>query len=221
MRSAFIFTALLAWFGLGAARANDADRAAGAEIFKKLCADCHGEKGQGVPNKFDEPLYGERSVHSLAKLIDKTMPEDDPDKIGAEDARKVALYIYDAFYSPMARAKLNPPKRDFVRLTNRQFRESVADLIGSFGPTFQPGEGKGLKARYFQSEGMNRHAKQKFERMDRGIDFDFGEFSPSGKPAPEPPAEFIGPPLPLPPNFIRAEQFSIDWHGSLFAPETG
>jgi hypothetical protein len=39
-------------------------------------------------------------VHSLAKLIDKTMPEDEPEKCVGEDARKVAAYIYDAFYSP-------------------------------------------------------------------------------------------------------------------------
>lgn len=201
--------------------ADDADRAAGAEIYKKMCADCHGDKGQGVPNKFDEPLYGERSIHSLSKLIDKTMPEDEPEKINSEESRKVALYIYDAFYSPTARAKRNPPKRDFMRLTNRQFRESVADLIGSFGPTMQPGEGKGLAAKYFQSDGMNRMAKQKMDRVDRGIDFDFGELSPSGKPAEGPPETFIGPPLPPPPNFIGAEQFAIAWNGSLFAPETG
>src|SRR5688572_2061796 len=196
MRSAFIFTALLAWFGLGAARANDADRAAGAEIFKKLCADCHGEKGQGVPNKFDEPLYGERSVHSLAKLIDKTMPEDEPEKIGAEESRQVALYIYDAFYSPMARAKLNPPKRDFVRLTNRQFRESVADLIGSFGQTRPLGEGKGLPGKYYDSDGMNKKSKRKMEREDRAIDFDFGELSPNDDPSNMPSPDFVGPLLP-------------------------
>src|SRR5688500_7960896 len=81
----------------GLALANEADRAAGAEIYKNLCAKCHGDKGQGVPNEFDEPLYGERSVHSLTKLIDKTMPEDEPEKCNSEDSRKVALYIYDAF----------------------------------------------------------------------------------------------------------------------------
>jgi cytochrome c len=156
MRSSIFITIFTAGLAIVSARADDADRAAGAEIFRKLCADCHGDKGQGVPNKFDEPLYGERSVHSLAKLIDKTMPEDEPEKVDAEDSRKVALYIYDAFYSPMARAKLNPPKRDFMRLTNRQFRESVADLIGSFGQVTPPGEGKGLPGKYYDSDGMNK-----------------------------------------------------------------
>src|SRR6187399_3349522 len=105
MRLSIFIAAFTAFLAIAPSRADDADRAAGAEIFKKLCADCHGEKGQGVPNKFDEPLYGERSIQSLAKLIDKTMPEDEPETLDAEGARKVAAYIYDAFYSPVARAK--------------------------------------------------------------------------------------------------------------------
>ena len=118
MKSPISAIAAAALFAAPFLRADDAERAAGAEIYKKLCADCHGDKGQGVAAKHDEPLYGERSVASLTKLIDRTMPEDEPEKCSAEDSRKVALYIYDAFYSPMARAKLNPPKRDlqFARI---------------------------------------------------------------------------------------------------------
>jgi hypothetical protein len=96
-----------------------------------------------------------------------------------EDARKVALYVYDSFYSPMARAKLNPPKRDFVRLTNRQFRESVADIIGSFSPAVPVGAGTGLAATYFDSDGMNKQSKKKLLREDRAVAFDFGELSPT------------------------------------------
>lgn len=224
MKSALLAAAVAMLLALKASAANDADRAAGAEIYRNLCVDCHGDKGQGVPNKSDEPLYGERSVHSLAKLIDKTMPDDAPEKCVGEDARKVALYIYDAFYSPMARAKLNPPKRDFVRLTNRQFRESVADLIGSFTPASTPGEGTGLRARYFDSDGMNKRSRQKVERQDRAVDFDFGELSPTDDPTAVLPPEFIGPPAPPPAangEPMKRDQFSIEWQGSLLAPETG
>lgn len=221
-----LFTvALAACVAVLPARGNDADRAAGAEIFKKMCADCHGDKGQGVPNKFDEPLYGERTVHSLARLIDKTMPEDEPEKLDAEGSRQVALYIYDAFYSPIARAKLNPPKRDFVRLTNRQFRESVADLVGSFGQVFPPGPGTGLQGTYYNSDGMNKKARKKVSRVDTTIDFDFGEFSPTDDPRGAFPPEFIGPQGPkagvASKDAMRRDQFSIEWQGSLLAPETG
>ena len=160
MKSPISAIAAAALFAAPFLRADDAERAAGAEIYKNLCADCHGDKGQGVAAKHDEPLYGERSVASLTKLIDRTMPEDEPEKCSAEESRKVALYIYDAFYSPMARAKMNPPKRDFVRLTNRQFRESVADLIGSFGKLPEPGEGRGLAGKYYDSDGMNKKSKK-------------------------------------------------------------
>ena len=205
--------------------ANDADRAAGAEIYKNLCADCHGDKGQGVATKHDEPLYGERSVASLTKLIDRTMPEDEPEKCSAEESRKVALYIYDAFYSPMARAKLNPPKRDFVRLTNRQFRESVADLIGSFEKVLPPGEGRGLAGKYYDSDGMEKKSKKRMERTDQAIDFDFGEVSPMDDPyvGQEPgEAEILRAQAKRDaPERMKEDQFSVEWQGSLLAPETG
>ena len=49
----------------------------GAVIYKSQCAECHGSDGQGVPGEYDDPLMGDRSVKSLAKLIERTMPEQD------------------------------------------------------------------------------------------------------------------------------------------------
>ena len=173
----------------------------GAAIYTRLCADCHGAKGEGVAKKYDEPLFGERSVASLAKYIDKAMPDGEPEKSNAEESLAVAQYIHGAFYSPEARARNHPPKHELARLTNRQFRESVADLIGSFRPAQKVGAGTGLKAEYFQSDGMNKKSKRVLEREDKVLDFDFGEGSPV--------------------EGIKADQFSIAWNGSLLAPETG
>ena len=224
MKFPFPFLAAAALFA-ASLYADEADRLAGAMIYKNLCADCHGDKGQGVATKHDEPLYGERSVASLTKLIDRTMPEDEPEKCSAEESRQVALYIYDAFYSPMARTKMNPPKRDFVRLTNRQFRESVADLIGSFGNLLPPGEGRGLEGKYFDSDGMNKKSKKRLERVDRAIDFDFDEVSPTDDPyvSQEPGETEIARANATvdPAEKMKADQFSIEWQGSLIAPETG
>jgi cytochrome c5 len=191
--------ALAALFAVTGARGDETSP--GAAIFKKICAECHGPKGEGVPDKYDEPLFGERSIASLAKLIDRTMPDGEPEKVSAEEARQVAEYIYGAFYSPTARARNNPPKHELARLTNRQYRESVADLIGSFRTPMAPGAGTGLHAEYFSSKGMNKKDKRGFEREDKVLDFDFGE----GSPGPD----------------INPEQFSIGWSGSLLAEETG
>ncbi|MGY8687016.1 MAG: c-type cytochrome, partial [Verrucomicrobiales bacterium] len=61
----------------------------GEAIYSKLCIDCHGAHGEGVENEYDEPLYGNRSVAALAKLIHKTMPEDEADLCVDDDAEKV------------------------------------------------------------------------------------------------------------------------------------
>ena len=184
-----------------AAAADEVKTEDGASVYKRLCADCHGGKGEGVAKKYDEPLFGERSVASLAKYIDKAMPDGEPEKSSATESLAVAQFIYGAFYSPEARARNHPPKHELARLTNRQFRESVADVIGSFRPLLPTGTGTGLKAEYFQSNGMNKKEKRVFEREDKILEFDFGEGSPG--------------------EGIKPDQFSIAWNGSLLAPETG
>ena len=175
----------------------------GVAIYEKHCVSCHGAKGEGVAGKADDPLHGERSLESLTRYIDRRMPEDKPELVNSEEAAAVAEYIMGAFYSPQARGGQQVDlKPAFARLTNRQFQESVADLIGSFAdPIPAPGEGRGLKAKYFQSKGMNKKDKLVLEREDRALAFDFGEASP---------AEGIVP-----------DQFSIAWDGSLLAPATG
>lgn len=121
----------------------------GAVIYRKLCVDCHGARGQGVADKYDEPLHGNRSVEALAKRIARTMPDDNVGACVGEDAKQVAAYIYDAFYSPKAQWRLHPPEFDFARLTIPQYRTSITDLVGRFRPGFDaaPGE-RGLNAHY-------------------------------------------------------------------------
>ena len=197
MTRLLLFTALLV--ASLTAQADDAPN--GETIFRDLCASCHGGKGEGVAGKHNDALYGERSLAALAKYIDKSMPEDEEEKLDAAGSAKVAEYIYHAFYSPAARARNHPARVELARLTNRQYRESVADLIGSFVEQPEAGPATGLKAAYFESEGMNKKSKPKLEREDAAVDFDFGE----------------GPPV----EGCSAEQFSIAWQGSLIAEDTG
>src|SRR5947207_1238927 len=64
----------------------------GEQIYRKLCASCHGAAGQGTLANYPRPLVGNRSVPQLSSVIGKTMPEDAPGKLGADEAQKVAAY---------------------------------------------------------------------------------------------------------------------------------
>ncbi len=194
----------------------------GAAIYRKLCADCHGDKGQGVPDKYDEPLHGNRTVTALAKRIARTMPDDDVGACVGDDAANVAAYIHEAFYSPQAQERLRPPEFDLARLTIAQYRTSVADIIARFrgGGDRAPGPERGLKARYSgkklvpfgpplppendEKKRNERENKERtnFERVDPRIAFSFGPESPD-------------------PERLRASEFNIRWDGSILAPETG
>jgi hypothetical protein len=194
----------------------------GAAIYKKLCAECHGDRGQGVEDEYDEALTGEKTLEALARQIDRTMPEDDPDKTSPEDAKLIAEYIYDLFYSPTAQARLNPPKKELARLTIDQFRNSVMDVIGRFrmGPGFDRpiNAEQGLKAFYrgvelpkpgekavdtTPKDGIKAKRPNKtIEKVEPVIAFHWGPDSPDKA-------------------VLEAEQFQNRFEGSVVANETG
>ncbi len=172
----------------------------GKTLYVDQCASCHGESGQGVSNKYDETLYGDKTLEELSKIIHDTMPEEDPDLVVDDDAKAVAEYLYETFYTAESRAKNQPPRIELVRMTRQQYARSVTDLLTPYLGLGSPGEAKGLSAEYFNSRGMQRN-KRKIERVDRRVQFDFKEESPG---------EGIG-----------KEEFSIRWRGAIIAPETG
>jgi hypothetical protein len=193
----------------------------GKVIYMKLCASCHGDRGQGVEDEYDDMLTGEMSLEALTKDIERTMPEDEPELCVGEDAKNVAAYIYDAFYSPEAQARLNPPKKELSRLTIPQFRASVMDLIGRFrqGAGFDRpiGKDQGLKGSYrgfeplkpddklpkgIANERSKNRVKHNFERVDDHVSFHFGSESPE-------------------PGKMGTDEFRMQWDGCLIAPDTG
>ncbi|HEV7406332.1 MAG TPA: DUF1592 domain-containing protein [Chthoniobacteraceae bacterium] len=187
----------------------------GAVIYRKLCAECHGKNGEGVQDKYDEPLHGNRSIENLARRIARTMPDDNIGACVGEDSKQVAAYIYDAFYSPQAHARLRPPEFDLARLTIEQYRNSVADIVGRFRFGFDKpfGADRGLKARYqglvpgvkaakTVTEKKGEEEKYRFERTDPKVEFSFADASPD-------------------PEKMANEDFSIHWEGSVFAEDTG
>jgi len=117
---------------------NVTSKSKGEKIYKELCIECHGDQGQGVKDKCDDPLYGNRTLESLTKRIERTMPEDNEEACVGPDAMAVADYIYDAFYSPKAHSHLLAHiKPKLQRLTVSQYKRTVTDLITSFRQNYR------------------------------------------------------------------------------------
>jgi uncharacterized protein DUF1592/uncharacterized protein DUF1588/PA14 domain-containing protein/cbb3-type cytochrome c oxidase subunit III len=175
----------------------------GLDIFRQRCAKCHGRNGEGVNGKYDGPLQGDRPLDKLTRYIERNMPDDAPGTCKAQQATAVAKYIYDSFYSAEVRLRnTKPPRVELARLTNRQYLNSIADLLKEFtGRGGALSDEHGLRASYYSSHDLNGD-KKVIERIDREIDFDFGEKSPDTK-------------------CDGTNGFSIQWRGSLKTDETG
>jgi hypothetical protein len=173
----------------------------GQQIYAEMCAKCHGKSGEGSDEDYPERLQGELSVGELAKVIDKTMPYQHPEKIGAEESLLVSTFIHDAFYSPLAQERNRPARIELSRLTVRQYQNAVSDLVASFRKATDADKRQGLKAEYYKGRRFRTDDKVE-ERLDEQVNFDFGTESPV-------------------PGKIEDYEFSARWEGSVFAPETG
>ena len=187
--------------GIPAARAADDSR--GEQIYRQTCARCHGAAGEGTAETQNHPLIGDKSIGQLTKLIAKTMPEDDVGSCVGDDAADVATYIHETFYSPTARVRHAQARLELARLTVKQYRNVVADLIGGFrSPPPSPLAPRiGLHGEYYKSR-QHKGEDRVIDRTDPVVRFDFGEGSPLA-------------------GTIPTEEFSVSWQGSVFAPETG
>jgi mono/diheme cytochrome c family protein len=173
----------------------------GERIYARLCVSCHGKNGEGSA-EFPRALTGDRSVAQLSRLIARTMPEDDPGTCVGPDADRVAEYIHDAFYSKIAQARNQPARVELARLTVKQTRNALADLVGSFRWQGNWGDNRGLKGEYYKSRQIGRTSDRVIERLDPEVKFDFGEVAPAAEK-------------------FDVNNFSIRWSGSVFAPDTG
>ncbi len=100
-----------------------------------------------------------------------------------------------------------PAGTPVTRLTVQQFQNSVVDLVDDGAPLVPGGPSGGLEGEYFH--GRDRSEKNRvFDRVDPGVQFDFGTGAPD-------------------PGSLKANSafdphvFSIVWHGSVLAPDTG
>ncbi len=189
-----------------------ADEPAGLAIYNKQCVRCHGKAGEGT-KEYLRPLVGNRSLPQLIKYISRAMPEDAPGTCVGPDAEKVAAYIFDAFYSPAAQARIKAPRAELQRLTVGEYRNAIADIVGSVRPgklnAPQKSFGKeksavdefGLRGEYFNSEKRKRTSA--FNRIDSVVALDFNSKDD---------ADF---------EKLRTEELAANWTGSVLIPETG
>jgi mono/diheme cytochrome c family protein len=172
----------------------------GANIYRERCASCHGAKGEGVADAYAEALTGDATIGELTRVIDETMPEEDPSKCVGPDAAAVAAFIHHDFYSEAAQVRNRPPRIGLARLTGNQLRQSIADLYASFHGQPSVTDDRGVKGIYFDGDRWKNENK-KIDRVDPVLDFDFGKESPG--------------------EGIKPESFYIYWEGSLKADVTG
>jgi hypothetical protein len=184
----------------------------GEKIYLDKCARCHGRAGEGT-EEYGEQLSGDLPIDELAEYIEATMPADKPEDCTAEEALQVAQYIHRSFYATQTRATLESTEIKFSRLTTQQFKQSLADLVGSFDHAPWHPSDRGLKAQYFASRHWNDKRKLA-EQVDGTIDY------PDEVPYFDPTGEY--PHL----EKIKAENkmgegFSVYWSGAILAPQTG
>jgi cytochrome c553 len=184
-----------------AAMPGRADERTGEQVYKQACARCHGADGQGTHKHFPHPLAGDKSADQLAKYVAKTMPEDDPGSLSAADAKAVSAYVFETYYSPTARVRNAPARIELSRLTVRQYRNAVADLVGTFRTDGKWGEDRGLRGEYFNARNFGNN-KRLIDRTDPQVQFDFGTKGPD-------------------PEKFDPTLFCIRWNGSVLAPESG
>jgi Protein of unknown function (DUF1592)/Protein of unknown function (DUF1588)/PA14 domain/Cytochrome C oxidase, cbb3-type, subunit III len=188
-------------FQMQHARPDDTElQQRGLEIFVEQCADCHGEHGEGTVD-VPSPLFGDRLTIELSDIITRTMPDGSPEDCVGDDSAAVAAWMQQAFYSPEAQARLNPPRIQLSRLTVSQYRNAIADLMTSFRWSAEPDGLNGLKAEYYSHRSF-RGNHRVVQRIDPRVSFDYGKGSPDGEK-------------------IAEKQFSGRWTGSVIVHETG
>ena len=189
-----LLLSLMPPLGAGEPKRNDE----GARIYKQKCVRCHGAEGKG--NEDVAPFSGMHDLTELAQVIAETMPEDDPEQCVGKEAQAAAQYVLGKFFKSAEPTHASRPPIELARLTVRQYRQAIADLGTVFAPRAAVSANRGLRATYFNHRRFRRD-KEVLKRIDPSIDFDFGDGSPEKK--------------------IGKEEFSIQWRGSLIAPDTG
>ena len=192
------FYAILALLVVSPLSSADDAKDVGRQLFESRCAECHGRRGEGNPEKQATSLMGGLSVVELNRFIVESMPPEPRPKCSPDEAKQIAEFIFAEFYS-----KGPPvPRIELSHLTARQYRYAIADLMTSFrGGTGPWDDQRGLKGSY-NTTSPNGEGSHAMERLDPEIQFNFEKSSPD-------------------PDKINPREFSMIWSGSIRAPLSG
>lgn len=184
-----------------ALKAAEKNFVAGEQIYRKMCVECHATNGQGVTDKAN-PFHGRKTLVELTTLIEETMPEEDPELCRGDDAKQVAQYVLQRFFTNKKQDTGNSSRIQLSRLTVRQYLYTTSDLLAYFlGNAKVTSKEQGLRAEYFSSRNF-KGDKRVEKRIDPVVHFQYGEKAPLEK-------------------IEKAEEFSIKWEGSIYIEETG
>ncbi|WP_194242594.1 c-type cytochrome [Gimesia benthica] len=173
-------TMLICGMLLSSADASDKKTGTGAQIYQKLCIECHAKNGQGVTEKAN-PFQGQKSLAELTMLIEETMPEEDPELCEGEDAKQVAQYVFDRFFSPDEQDQSQASRIQLSHMTVRQYFYTTADLMSHFlGNARVTNKENGLRAEYFSTRNF-KGDKRVEKRIDPVVSFQFGDKAPTRK----------------------------------------
>ena len=135
--SALALAAVAASGAIAACSKDDADARArdrvknGAEIYAAMCASCHGAQGEGGRGPSLRDLG--RPEPDLVSLVSERMPLDKPGTCTGDCARDVVAYILATFKGPLVCEAPKPAPRGLRLLTRREYKNTVADLLGAGG----------------------------------------------------------------------------------------
>ncbi|CAN5888816.1 hypothetical protein BH11MYX4_BH11MYX4_48060 [soil metagenome] len=126
-----VLTSLLAGCSRDDAPAERDRAASGEAIYASMCKGCHGARGEGgrgpnlrdMDRKYDEP--------ALARYIDAKMPLGEPERCDGTCPEDVGAYVFRTFRGAIVCDAPVPAARGLRVLTNREYRATVEDLLGS------------------------------------------------------------------------------------------
>lgn len=102
----------------------EGDAKRGAELYMKLCASCHGPRGEGGVGV---PLNAwTRGYTELVQIIDATMPLNNASQCTGQCAKDIAAYILSGFESC---SELPHGPRKLRLLNRREYNATVRDLF--------------------------------------------------------------------------------------------
>lgn len=123
---------------------TDAQANLGEAVYKARCASCHGETlagGLGPPLAGNDfvGVWGKEPLSALFNKIQKTMPQDDPGKLTAQQTADIVAYVLQAGKFPAGRTELRADEAALKQISWPAGSAAQARPVAAAqGPSFPP-----------------------------------------------------------------------------------